>query len=375
MAEAKKERRETPGGPLAVGDHAPWFRAAALAGSDSYQFDTAAGRHILLLFLGSARHEASRSALEVANGARALFDDRSACFFGITVDVEDARTGRIAQQLPGIRFFLDFDRAVSTLYGAIEGDSYRPHWLLLDPALRIVGRFPVDRGEEAVAALRERIEGAGAAESGWAPVLVVPDIFEPEMCAALIRLYEEDGGEPSGFMREIGGKTVLQLDPAHKQRRDMAVGEGTMRRAIQARIRRRLAPAVERAFQFKATRIERYIVACYEAGAGYFRPHRDNTTSGTAHRKFAVTINLNAGDYEGGDLRFPEYGQRTYRAPTGGAVVFSCSLLHEATPVTSGRRFAFLPFLYDEEGAKLREANNPHLGEGVGAYRMDKAKG
>ena len=83
-----------------------------------------------------------------------------------------------------------------------------------------------------------------------------------------------------------------------------------------------------------------------------------------------ITINLNAGDYDGGDLRFPEYGGRTYRAPTGGAVVFSCSLLHEATPVTRGKRYAFLPFLYNEEAARIREANNPYLGEGVGEYRI-----
>jgi hypothetical protein len=37
--------------------------------------------------------------------------------------------------------------------------------------------------------------------------------------------------------------------------------------------------------------------------------------------------------------------------------------------VRRGRRYAFLPFLYDEVGAKLREANNAFLGEGVGAYR------
>ncbi len=77
----------------------------------------------------------------------------------------------------------------------------------------------------------------------------------------------------------------------------------------------------------------------------------------TAHRSFAVTSNLNAEEYEGGDLRFPEFGDRTYRAPTGGAVVFSCSLLHEATPVTKGKRYAFLPFLYDEEAKVIREAN------------------
>jgi predicted 2-oxoglutarate/Fe(II)-dependent dioxygenase YbiX len=112
------------------------------------------------------------------------------------------------------------------------------------------------------------------------------------------------------------------------------------------------------------------MVACYEASAGHFKPHRDNTTKGTAHRRFAVTINLNAGEYEGGDLRFPEFGNRTYRAPTGGAIVFSCSLLHEATPVTAGRRYAFLPFLYDEQAARVREANNAHLGEGLAAYQM-----
>ena len=50
-------------------------------------------------------------------------------------------------------------------------------------------------------------------------------------------------------------------------------------------------------------------------------------------------------------------------------MVFSCSLLHQALPVTAGVRYAFLPFLYDEAAARLREANNARLGEGVGAYR------
>jgi len=354
--------------PLAVGDHAPWFRAAALSGSANYQFDTVAGRHVLMLFFGSARLDPSAAALATVGRHRALFDDRQACFFGIGVDPDDAAQGRIAQRLPGIRFFLDYDREASALYGAVDGADYRPHWLVLDPALRVIGRFALDEGEQAIALLRERI--AALPEDQWAPVLCVPGVLEPQLCADLIRRYEENGGEPSGFMREVEGKTVLQVDPAHKQRRDWVIGEAALCRSLAARLRRRLSPAVAHAFQFRPTRIERYIVSCYDAGAGYFRAHRDNTTRGTAHRKFAVTINLNAGDYEGGDLRFPEYGARTYRAPTGGAIVFSCSLLHEATPVTRGRRFAFLPFLYDEEGARLREANNPHLGEGVGEYRM-----
>jgi hypothetical protein len=79
---------------------------------------------------------------------------------------------------------------------------------------------------------------------------------------------------------------------------------------------------IERSFQFKASLIERYLVARYDEGAGHLRPHRDNTTSATSHRRFALTLNLNADEYEGGDLRFPEVGMRTYRASTGGAIVF-----------------------------------------------------
>jgi hypothetical protein len=80
------------------------------------------------------------------------------------------------------------------------------------------------------------------------------------------------------------------------------------------------------------------------------------------------SFNLNAG-FDGGQIGFPEYGPRSFKPPVGGAVVFSCSLLHAVSPVTRGRRYAFLPFLYDEEAAQLREKNNARLGEGVSAYR------
>ena len=155
-------------------------------------------------------------------------------------------------------------------------------------------------------------------------------------------------------------KTIGVIDD-FKRRRDTTLTDETLLQTLRFRIQARLAPEILKAFQFEATRIERYIVACYDAAdGGYFRAHRDNTTAATAHRKFAVSINLNAEDFEGGDLRFPEYGPRTYRPPTGGAVVFSCSLLHEATPVTKGTRYAFLPFLFDEAGARIREQNQ-HL--------------
>lgn len=174
----------------------------------------------------------------------------------------------------------------------------------------------------------------------------------------------------SGFMREVDGRTVGVFDPSMKVRRDVVIGDPALRAAARGRILARIVPELRKVHHFEATRMERYLVACYDATEhGHFSAHRDNTTGGTAHRRFAVSINLNAGAYEGGDLRFPEYGRRTWRAPCGGAVVFSCSLLHQAMPVTAGRRYAFLPFLYDEAAARQREANNAKLGEGMSAYR------
>ncbi|MFJ5991127.1 2OG-Fe(II) oxygenase [Lentzea sp. NPDC092896] len=178
-----------------------------------------------------------------------------------------------------------------------------------------------------------------------APVLRVPRVLEPEFCDELTRHYDRTGGTDSGFMRTDHGRTEIVHDHGHKRRQDLTL-EDPFRAELKARVERRLLPEIQRAFQFTATRVERWIIACYEAETGgHFQAHRDNTTQATAHRRFAVTINL-GDDFEGGELRFPEYGSRTYRANKGEALVFSCSLLHEVTRVTRGRRYCTLPFLH-----------------------------
>ena len=202
-------------------------------------------------------------------------------------------------------------------------------------------------------------------------MLQLADVFEPELCRALIDVYESKGGEDSGFMRERDGKTVLVVDHNHKRRRDCIVQDQKLIATLQERVRRRIVPEVAKAHAFQVTRMERYLVGCYTAeDRGHFRPHRDNTTKGTAHRRFAVTINLNSA-FEGGELSFPEYGPRSFKPPPGAAVVFSCSLLHTVSPVTQGQRYAFLPFLYDDAAAEERERNNQFLGSEVAPYRKD----
>lgn len=357
MADPPNRRLPQPGEP------APWFTAPLVGEARDFTFASIGGRVCLMLFHGSSHNPAVARALDTVKRRRAVFDDIEACFFGVTVDPAEVAEPRLAVSLPGLRHFLDADLAVSKLYGAVRdeaagGIAYQPHFLLLDRQLRIMRRFALS---DADAALDAAAAAAAEPSQDWAPVLNVPRVLEPELCRALIAVYDGAGGQPSGFMRDIAGKTTLVVDPAFKRRSDHDIVDAGLRTAIMHRLHDRLAPAIKRTFQFHATRVERYIVACYDAAdQGHFRAHRDNTTRGTAHRRFAVTINLND-DYDGGDLRFPEFGARTYRAPVGGAVVFSCSLLHEATPVTRGRRYACLPFLYDEAAAKVRAENVRYL--------------
>lgn len=200
---------------------------------------------------------------------------------------------------------------------------------------------------------------ATASDAAFAPILILPRLFEPWLCDALIDSYDRQGGEPSGFMVSEGGRTVGRHDLRHKSRRDVMITESGLVAAIQQRIIDGVVPAIRQAYAFDVTRMERYLVACYDAReGGHFRAHRDNTTPATAHRRFALSIQLNDG-FEGGGLSFPEFSERRYRAAAGAAIVFSCSLLHQVDPVTAGRRFVFLPFLYDEAAARMRQPLDP----------------
>jgi peroxiredoxin/predicted 2-oxoglutarate/Fe(II)-dependent dioxygenase YbiX len=357
---------------LSPGDPAPWFRAAATT-NPRYSFDTAAGRYVVLCFFGTASDDVGRSALAAIGAHRHLFDDEKVCLFGVSVDPQDHAHGRIRERIPGIRFFLDYDRKVSQLYGASALDALpsgqiamRRMWVVLDPTLRVMKVIPFqDDGRD-----REEISNyllslppielfSGVVLQ--APVLFLPNVFEPEFCQKLIELYEQHGGEESGFMREVDGKTVGISDYSHKRRKDYNIEDTEVIMAAQLRIRRRVVPEIAKVHQFHVTRMERYIIGCYSAeDGGHFRAHRDNTTSGTAHRRFAISINLN-GDFEGGEVSFPEYGPRSFKPPPGGAVVFSCSLLHAVSKVTRGVRYAFLPFVYDDAAAKIREKNKQFL--------------
>ena len=355
---------------ITLGDPAPWFRAKNLTGQ-AFDLHVSAGRWVVMAFVGDARDEEARKKITLlADRAEKFSDDHlvTMIVFSAPPSEQDVQH-YLSMNVPSLKFVADYDGVMAAWCGA---DKMR-RTLGLDPMLRTIADIPWDEPQGHDALLDQLMTQLPSVDDAagvpmTAPALIVPRVFDFPLCEALISLYEKVGGSDSGFMLDIDGKTVTALDYSKKRRHDMSIVQPEMRDLIRQRIVKRLVPAVDLYFSFKATRMDRHIVSCYEAETGgHFFRHRDNLNAGAAHRRFAVSINLN-GDYDGCDLIFPEFGRRTYRAPVGGAVVFSCGALHQVTPITRGKRYAFIPFLYGEEDARRRLENNARLHKGERAY-------
>jgi len=197
-------------------------------------------------------------------------------------------------------------------------------------------------------------------------MVILKDVATPEICDWLIararprlkraQVYGYDGKDAKMLFTEERTNSECVFGT---QDRDLFI----------AILRTRIAEAV----QIPARTMEPPEVLHYSVGQEFKRHYdspSDPSAPGIPQRVITLLLSLNE-DYEGGDLVFPEFGTRRYRAPTGGACVFSCSMLHEATSVTRGKRYAFLPFFYDEAGAQQREAiaRTGNVSADLAAYR------
>ena len=303
--------------PLGVGERAPDFVQTGPSGSPSRFYAYAGGRPTALVF---ATDTADPWVVELDTLLRGR---------------DDVAVTHVAAP------------SVAEAYG-LAADP--PSVVVLDPDLRIVS--VVAAGSPAtnvVALLHAAIHSAPATQvRSQAPVLFVPRVVDSDLRDRLIGVLERQGAVETGVERTSQGERGEVLDASYKRRRDHTVADPDLLRELSSTVGRRVMPEVRKAFAYRATRFEGFKIACYDASAGgFFRPHRDNMTQSTAHRVFALTINLND-DYDGGQLRFPEYGNELYRPDAGAAIVFSCTHLHEVREVTAGRRFVLLSFLYAE---------------------------
>jgi predicted 2-oxoglutarate/Fe(II)-dependent dioxygenase YbiX/peroxiredoxin len=360
------------GDRIILGDPVPWFSLPVVTGG-SFDLQATAGRWVVLSFVGSlADPRATAEVAELGRLSAAFSEDHLiiGCVFTGQASDTDSLTDSLGAISSGtLSFLADRDGAVGRSFGAAE----MPRTIILDPMLRAVADIAWDIPQGHADMVRNVLQGLPRVDDSagvpmFAPALMVPRVFSFGICDFLIQFYETQGAVDSGFQFDIDGKTVTLSDWRLKRRSDVAVGVPEVRELIRDHIVRRLVGPIERYFQFKVTRMDRYVVACYDSAvAAHFHRHRDNINAGAQHRRFALSINLNK-DFEGGDLAFPEFGTKAYRPSEGGALVFSCGALHQVTPVTKGKRYAFLAFMYGEEDAVRREGNNAKLHAGELQY-------
>lgn len=352
----------------ALGDPVPRFSAQLLTGGP-FDLHVCAGRWVVLSFLGAPdKPKVDDEISALLRLADILVEDHIVVRAIFTSPPTDTAK-YAALSSAALSFVADYDGTISRRFGALD----MPRTIVLDPMLRAIADIPWNYPQGHGNTVINLVRGLPSVEESAgvpliAPVLIVPRIFDFPFCDLLIDFYEKNGAEDSGFLFDVSGKTTTIVDHRLKRRRDVPIAHPDLRALVRKQVIRRLLPEIERYFQFQATRMDRDIVACYDSAVGgHFHRHRDNVNAGAQHRRFAVTINLNS-DFEGCDLVFPEFGRRSYRAPAGGAIVFSCGALHQVMPAVRGRRYAFLAFLYDEADAVRRKANNTRLHDTESPY-------
>ncbi len=338
-----------PAHELTVGDRAPNFVLPAANGKFLMFYDQTKGLQPVLVFTPGGGAPDARAALQAFADRAQDFTDRGLILFCVSLDSVDDNA---ALDYPFLTWS-DPEKAISRAYRGKLGlplDGEDVTAVLLDANQRVL---EVQQGADAALAARvlkfhdaqPKPEAAEARPSN-APVLLIPRILDRDMCRSLIDQWHMAGHEEGTVGLVTAGREQDAVAHAAKKRLDHAIADPELNRILQRTIGRRIAPEVEKAFQFQGFRFDRFLVVCYDAARGdHFRPHRDNTSPETADRRFAITLNLNTDEYEGGALVFPEYGSHGYRPESGGAVIFSCSLIHTALTPAKGRRFALLSFL------------------------------
>lgn len=251
---------------------------------------------------------------------------------GATVDV------------PGVRGLRDPQGKIRAALFTGDGAEL----LLADADQRLVARLPLD--DAGVARLRTALEALrrppAQERRSTAPVMLLPNLLDHDVRERLIAAFRADNREGMVAILDAEGNPTRAEMPDRKRRRDLTLDRrGPLYAEVRTAIAQRLMPELWKAWWVDRMQTEAFYVASYQAERGdFFSAHRDNNLPSTALRRIAISIELND-DYEGGGLVFPEYSDDRWRAPAGGGLVFSCSLMHEAVPVTAGVRYVLLAFL------------------------------
>lgn len=194
------------------------------------------------------------------------------------------------------------------------------------------------------------------------PVLVIPNAISPELREKCLASYRN-------------GEKLRETVSANRQHRsevitrmDYIVG-GELSAEIDDKLARSVLPDIQKVFGITIPYREPYKIGEYKGEeGGHSIPHRDNFDPLLGYRRFAISIQLSDG-FEGGGVRFNEYGDDVVIPPKDSAVIFSCAVLHEAVKVTAGSRFILLTFVHGDEDEAFR---HHYLGKSDRALKVSK---
>ena len=329
---------------LGAGERAPDFVAPVIDGKETRFYSRAGGRPAVLFFAQTLNESDLATVRQVAQMA------------SVHVVTPEQFTASLALQ--NVDHFLDDGVARGAFRLPADASS---HAVLLDRNLRVL--TTVDLTDEDVAqvieqALQKLPTTASDTITAQAPVMFVPRVLEPGICTHLQQVWDRSHAE-TGVEQSVDTTRQEVIEAEAKRRADHVVEDADLMRILTQSVGRRVIPEVRRLFGFNADRFEGFKISCYDSTAsGFFHAHRDNLSPATAHRRFAMSLNLNS-DYEGGQLRFPEFGDALYRPAAGEALIFACSMLHEVVPVTVGKRFTLLSFLFGADARRHPGTSQP----------------
>ena len=338
---------------VTVGDIAPRFALPDGQGGrvDPYS-DDLAGKPTVIVFCPNVSTPGMRALLASIQDIHAKLAERGAQVLAVTRGTTMINADLSAQLGLGFPVLADPAGESFRLYGVTDDES--PATFLLGPNQHLRLALRGDGTGHAAQVLKCVTLMAEARRSEvmdpHPPVLVVADVLSRADCQRLMTVFAMEGNvwvEPGhGEKGQREDYKMRVADYGRQDRIDHWVMNPGTQNFIVSRLQARMLPEIRKAFQYRVTKFEPFRIACYEgARGGEAHGHRDNSAPLVAHRRFAVSINLNTEEFEGGELRFPEFGDQRYRPATGAAIAFSSSLLHEALPVTHGRRFVVLAFL------------------------------
>jgi predicted 2-oxoglutarate/Fe(II)-dependent dioxygenase YbiX len=324
-----------------IGDKAPDILGATAAGR-FYSLDAQAGRAAVLVALG-ARQETARRVFDQIRAARA----------GLAAQGVDVVPLAPTDASLAAAFAADPEARDQIVYvvraGGLETAELdgRPAAVFIDRGGRVADLLALDDQTDLVERLGGRVGLQPPRKcASAAPVLIIPGVAPPALRSALIAHFEASPHTAGVMASYANGGAQAKFDETQKHRRDIELtADSPLYGEVLDVLARRCVPEIKRAFQVDIACTDRILIARYDDTGGYFKRHRDNALPHTEFREFAVSLNLNTQDYEGGELSFPEYSDDLFSPPAGAAAVFSASLLHEAGAVTKGRRYVLLSFL------------------------------